>query len=600
MLGINSFYKVSDIEMVPPTNSRSKRLLNPAPEEASPPKRRRGVKKEQGASKVDVKPLPTVNARRSTRISKQVTTLRAEKENSKKIVKKEEVEEEEKKEEEVHPKIEEEEDADTSGLSEYERRRLANISKNAEFFASLDIFQAKENLTALSPAAQKQQKLPTRGLKTKRAPEILPRRAPSLRLQNKSPEGSQLPEKFKEPPLYSLYLPQPSQHERKPSGPIKMEATNVKKEDRNDEGVDFVKGLARLAKGSKAALKVDGDDLERFAKRLQKMTMKETYLAKVVPERIFSVAVHPTCEKTIVCAGDKWGKIGVWDVNSTQGQDGVFLFEPHARPVNTLRFDPNNANKLYSVSYDGTVRCGDLEKMVFEEVYATEDEDTWTSYFDFLSSDARSLLVTQNEGTGHVAVIDPRSRGTKAESVYMVHPRNAKTVSVHPTMPSYFVTASTDATAALWDIRNLKEKGLNKPVATMPHSKSVSSAFFSPITGSKILTTSFDDKISIFETESAKEGKLTGAKRVLWQSHNNHTGRWLSPFKAMWHPRREDMYVVGSMCQPRRIEVFTTKGKLLHNFSHEFLASVCSLNAFHPTRDMIVGGNSSGKLHVLM
>ncbi len=48
--------------------------------------------------------------------------------------------------------------------------------------------------------------------------------------------------------------------------------------------------------------------------------------------------------------------------------DGVYLFEPHSRPVNCLQFAPGNPNKIYSTSYDGTVRCGDIDKGVFEEV----------------------------------------------------------------------------------------------------------------------------------------------------------------------------------------------------------------------------------------
>lgn len=39
-------------------------------------------------------------------------------------------------------------------------------------------------------------------------------------------------------------------------------------------------------------------------------------------------------------------------------------------------------------------------------------------------------------------------------------------------------------------------------------------------------------------------------------------------------------------------------GQLLHNFSGEFLSSVCSINAFHPTLPVFAGGNSSGRLHV--
>lgn len=35
--------------------------------------------------------------------------------------------------------------------------------------------------------------------------------------------------------------------------------------------------------------------------------------------------------------------------------------------------------------------------------------------------------------------------------------------------------------------------------------------------------------------------------------HNNFTGQWLTPLKAVWHPQREDVFVVGSLLKPRRV-----------------------------------------------
>ena len=39
-------------------------------------------------------------------------------------------------------------------------------------------------------------------------------------------------------------------------------------------------------------------------------------IEKVTKDRIFSLAVAPATEKTFVLAGDKWGKIGIWDTVS--------------------------------------------------------------------------------------------------------------------------------------------------------------------------------------------------------------------------------------------------------------------------------------------
>ena len=46
------------------------------------------------------------------------------------------------------------------------------------------------------------------------------------------------------------------------------------------------------------------------------MKITAEQVAKVVPQRIFSVAVHPTESKILALVGDKWGRLGLWDVVS--------------------------------------------------------------------------------------------------------------------------------------------------------------------------------------------------------------------------------------------------------------------------------------------
>lgn len=46
--------------------------------------------------------------------------------------------------------------------------------------------------------------------------------------------------------------------------------------------------------------------------------------------------------------------------------------------------------------------------------------------------------------------------------------------------------------------------------------------------------------------------------------HNNHTGRWLSVFKAKWNPGRDDAFFVGSMEKPKRVCIHMFKN---FNFS---------------------------------
>lgn len=86
---------------------------------------------------------------------------------------------------------------------------------------------------------------------------------------------------------------------------------------------------------------------------------------------------------------------------------------------------------------------------------------------------------------------------------------------------------------------------------------------------------------------------------VFTSSHNMHTGRWLSRMSAVWDPKQDNCFVVGSMLRPRRVQVFHVSGKVQHSFmDEENLSTVLPVTACHPTRNAFLGGNASGRLHV--
>lgn len=53
------------------------------------------------------------------------------------------------------------------------------------------------------------------------------------------------------------------------------------------------------------------------------MVLQEDAVAKVVPTRIYSVAVHPSESSTLVAAGDKQGHVGLWNVVRGKLSSGV-------------------------------------------------------------------------------------------------------------------------------------------------------------------------------------------------------------------------------------------------------------------------------------
>jgi WD40 repeat protein len=101
-------------------------------------------------------------------------------------------------------------------------------------------------------------------------------------------------------------------------------------------------------------------------------------VAKVVPDRIYSVAFHPCSQKLFAVTGDKTGYLGMWDVdtaismNSDNTTNGVYLFKPHSGAINSLEWNKSGST-LLSQSYDGTIRLFDIRRQVFTEAFAAYD-----------------------------------------------------------------------------------------------------------------------------------------------------------------------------------------------------------------------------------
>ncbi|XP_061232569.1 WD repeat-containing protein 76 [Neopsephotus bourkii] len=460
-------------------------------------------------------------------------------------------------------------------LSAYERKRLKNITENAKFFAAL---QLHESAARLRQMVYKKEAHTTKRAKPKKVEdETVLRR--SMRLQRVDPSGiplSELPAQ-----------PEAEEYPKVPAGPLSMipedQGGNSKLPD------DLLATWMRISEVKAHGTEKLPSDMKRYQDSLTSMVLSEDSIKKVVKYRVCSAAIHPSESIIFVAAGDRCGQIGLWNV-SCKAQEEAHVFTAHNDPVNCMEFSPFNPAHLLSVS-NGSLRCGDVTRAVFDEIYRTEDEVNLSS-FDFLDDNASTAIV--GHWDGDVSVVDRRTPGTSPELSANIGFTRTRTVHVHPVNKQYFIAAgSTDV--CVYDVRYLTAR-LNKPVSSLRgHTRSVASAYFSPVTGSRVVTVCADNKLRVYDTTSLSP-TITALSTV---SHNNNTGRWLTRFRAVWDPKQEHCFVVGSMAHPRQIKVFQDSGKLLHSFSNlDCLGSVCSINVCHPTRNILVGGNGSGRLHV--
>ena len=149
----------------------------------------------------------------------------------------------------------------------------------------------------------------------------------------------------------------------------------------------------------------------------------EDCVAKVVPDRIYSLAFHPSPHKLIVAAGDKKGHVGLWDIDASSNnsdRNGVHLFKPYNTVASNLEWN-RNGSKLFTSSYDGSMRIFDVQRETFTEVFATYDsspeykgklgfglDDGWMQYscIDHRNDDC----IFYSNSVGDVVHIDLRQK----------------------------------------------------------------------------------------------------------------------------------------------------------------------------------------------
>jgi WD40 repeat protein len=166
------------------------------------------------------------------------------------------------------------------------------------------------------------------------------------------------------------------------------------------------------------------------------------------------------------------------------------------------------------------------------------------------------------------------------------------------------ISAGLDGTVKLWDLRNLGKKKKHQALAEYHGKRSISSAFFSP-SGQYVVATTMSNKLDLlndFHLSSSNNKTTTPSIVKPWKSltHDNQTGRWLSTLMARFHPSL-DIFCVGSMQQPRRVEIFSPYKSLLRGVEGDALTAVPSRCCFHPSTDrlIVVGGNSSGRVTIV-
>ncbi|KLJ10253.1 WD repeat-containing protein [Blastomyces silverae] len=356
---------------------------------------------------------------------------------------------------------------------------------------------------------------------------------------------------------------------------------------------------------------------------------------KITPERVYSMAFHPTEAKPLIFAGDKLGNLGIFDASQTrpvavkveddedEDEDDpdpiITIVKPHARTISSMHLHPSTPSKLYTASYDGSVRALDLEKSISTEAYApaSKSDEEAVSSVDMTSDDPHVLYFTTLEGfffrhdtrisgNGHPSY----DKDTKKSStdIYQLSEKKIGGFSLCPSHPHLFATASLDRFMRLWDLRQLSRKHPT-PVGEHESNLSVSHAAFN--SAGQVATTSYDNTVKIYDfgakgLHSWKPGhKLSDddMNPTTTIRHNCQTGRWVTILKPHWQasPQSNSIqrFCIGNM--NRFVDVYSAAGDQLAQLGGEgLITAVPAVAVLHPTMDWVVGGTASGKVSLWM
>lgn len=516
-------------------------------------------------------------------------------------------------------------------LSEYEKARQEKIAANQKLLLQLQNDAAKVGIsskpTSSSAAAKRKRATTAKKVKKEEKEETVGPRRTSSRLRGIVAD-SELARQHSEQEAEAFQQAQRVKRQRV-SGDIHLD---------NDRS--WLNGVGPANPGERTFEYVPADhettdvelrELRERMNALQLWKAAEPNRIKITPERIYSMAFHPTSEKALVFAGDKLGSVGLFDAsqsttttNPTTHEDVkeeyddeeeedftpvVSTFKIHTRTISAFQFSPVDQNSLFSASYDSSVRKLDLHSATAIEVYAPLDPsaDSPLSGIQIAPQTPNTLHFTTL--SGEFGIKDLRTKPHELINLFQLSEKKIGGFSLHPgAYPHLVATASLDRTMKIWDLRKIS-KTTSSPMCVAEHTSRLSVSHAAWNAAGQVATASYDDTIKIHDFSSSlcdgqKQQHTTISDDEIPTTivpHNNQTGRWVTILRAQWQSFPQDgiqKFVIGNM--NRFVDVYSSKGEQLAQLGGEGITAVPAVAVWHERMEWIAAGTASGKLCLWM
>jgi WD repeat-containing protein 76 len=297
--------------------------------------------------------------------------------------------------------------------TDYERLRLENIKRNAEFLESIGIDSVKE---VIKPQVASNRKSSARKpiQKVKSVPARRSSRISLISIQSMLDEAKETgndilleeaesKRKLMELPLEerSIQIEESSTTKLLKGEPLSMASHLFQGDDDESNGGNLLELLGKMTESDCRSQMVGEVEYS-------KLSLSEDHVAKVTKSRITTSAFHPSVSKTIIAAGDKEGHVGLWTPDDHDSM--VYLYKPHTSNICSIFVNPMNPDQLWSVSYDSTIRYTNIEHRSFVQSYRVESEGYLTdACYVGTKSQHSSDLVYVSSSCGNVQLVDFRA-----------------------------------------------------------------------------------------------------------------------------------------------------------------------------------------------
>ncbi|KAK6458444.1 WD40-repeat-containing domain protein [Scheffersomyces xylosifermentans] len=395
-----------------------------------------------------------------------------------------------------------------------------------------------------------------------------------------------------------------------------------------------------------APIEYDDKILERTRKSFDKLKIYEKFDPldiKISHNRITSINFHPSTTDRVVVAGDTTGNVGIWAVDSAEesGDPTISILRPHGKAISRILTPTKSPTKIYTASYDGSVRELDLNKLASSElIYINDpyDKDALgVSDINLTGEDQNLLYATTLSGVFFKHDLRTKFKAPKEGDLWRLHDKKIGSFSINPNNSYQIATASLDRTLRIWDLRNVSKDNAEWSEFEQQISPHLYGSYSSRLSVSsvdwnsenRLVCNGYDDTINIFDL-SGTDGELppvtewneTFQPNVSKKSrrkkteddeeslvpdnikpfnkirHNCQTGRWVSILKSKWQVTPNDgvqKFVIANM--NRGLDVYDQKGSIIAHLT-ESVGAVPAVCQLHPTQNWVVGGSASGKVYL--